>query len=80
MVTSFPMLDPLAQLYQPPRQALVMHLFYSCLNKVTKVHSLANSAMLLIFLQVRSSVAVGTPDYISPEILQVCLFNAQLLW
>ena len=37
------------------------------------MHSYANSATLLIFLQVRSSVAVGTPDYISPEILQVCM-------
>ena len=51
----------------------LINLFCSCLNKVTKVHSYANSATLLIFLQVRSSVAVGTPDYISPEILQVCM-------
>ena len=39
---------------------------------VTKGHIGVNSSMLLIFSQVRSSVAVGTPDYISPEILQVC--------
>lgn len=69
LVQSLAKMAPYVDLYIN-RNKFLINLFYSCENMVTKG---VNSNLLLIFSQVRSSVAVGTPDYISPEILQVCI-------
>ena len=71
LVQSLAKMAPYVDLYLN-RNEFLINLFYSCENMVTKGDIGVNSSMLLIFSQVRSSVAVGTPDYISPEILQVC--------